>query len=53
MMETINAYNARYESLLETLILLSVSGLKESIVLADEEIARGETFPMADILGVD
>jgi antitoxin YefM len=32
-----------YENLVETVHLLSVPGLKESIGRADEEIARGET----------
>ena len=32
-----------YENLVETVHLLSVPGLKESIKQADEEITRGET----------
>lgn len=38
-----------YESLIETLELLSMPGLKESIKKSDEEIARGETYSMSEV----
>jgi antitoxin YefM len=37
-----------YENLIETLHLLSIPGLKESIGEADEEIAQGETYSIED-----
>jgi antitoxin YefM len=42
-----------YESLLETLALLSTPGFKESVAQAVEDIARGETFSMAEIFGAE
>ena len=38
-----------YENLLETLHLLSISGLKDSIAKADKEIAHGETRSFEDV----
>jgi antitoxin YefM len=40
-----------YESLLETLELLSTPGLLKSVRRARREIARGETYPLKDVLG--
>lgn len=40
-----------YESLLETLELLSTPGLAESIRVAREEIAGGETKSLEEVLG--
>jgi len=40
-----------YESLLETLELLSTPGLLRSIRRARREIARGETYPLEEVLG--
>lgn len=40
-----------YESLLETLELLSTPGLAQSIRRAREEIERGETFSLEEVLG--
>jgi len=37
-----------YENLIETLHLLSVPGLKESIQRADREIAEGETYSIEE-----
>jgi len=37
-----------YENLIETLHLLSVPGLKESIQSADREIAEGETYSIEE-----
>ena len=37
-----------YENLLETLHLLSIPGLKESIGEADEEIAQGKTYSVEE-----
>ena len=42
---------ADYESLLETLELLSTPGFAESIRSARREIARGETYSLEEILG--
>jgi antitoxin YefM len=38
-----------YENLLETLHLLSMPGLKDSISEADEEISRGETYSIDEV----
>ena len=40
-----------YESLLETLELLSTPGLLKSIRQARREIARGETYSMDEVFG--
>jgi antitoxin YefM len=40
-----------YESLLETLALLSTPGLLKSIRRAKKEIAKGETFSLEEVLG--
>lgn len=40
-----------YESLLETLELLSTPGLLKSIRRARREIARGETYSLEEVLG--
>lgn len=40
-----------YESLLETLELLSTPGLLKSIRRARREIARGETLSMDEVMG--
>ncbi len=40
-----------YESLLETLELLSTPGFADSIRRAREEIARGETYSLEEVLG--
>jgi len=40
-----------YESLLETLELLSTPGLLRSIRRARREIARGEMYPLEEVLG--
>ena len=40
-----------YESLLETLELLSTPGLARSIRRARKEIARGETYSLDEVLG--
>ena len=40
-----------YDSLLETLELLSTPGLLKSVRLARREIARGETFSLDEVLG--
>jgi antitoxin YefM len=40
-----------YESLLETLELLSTPGLARSIRQARREIERGETYAFEDVLG--
>lgn len=40
-----------FESLLETLELLSTPGLLKSIRRARQEIARGETYPLKEVLG--
>ena len=40
-----------YENLLETLELLSTPGLAESIRRARDEIARGETLSLEEVLG--
>lgn len=40
-----------YESLLETLELLSTPGLLKSIRKARREIARGETYSLEEVLG--
>lgn len=40
-----------YESLLETLELLSTPGFLRSIRQARREIARGETYPLEEVLG--
>lgn len=40
-----------YESLLETLELLSTPGLARSIRKARREIERGETYSLEDVLG--
>jgi antitoxin YefM len=40
-----------YESLIETLELLSTPGLADSIRRAREEIARGETLSLDEVLG--
>jgi antitoxin YefM len=40
-----------YENLLETVHLLSVPGLQESVRQADEEIARGETYSIDEAFG--
>ncbi len=37
-----------YDSLIETLELLSEPGVKESIRIADEEIAKGETYSIEE-----
>jgi antitoxin YefM len=42
-----------YDALLETLELLSTPGLLKSIRRARQEIARGETYPLEEILGTD
>ena len=41
---------ADYENLIETLELLSIAGLKESIDEADREIEKGETYSVDEIL---
>lgn len=38
-----------YESLIETLKLLSVKGFKESIDEADAEIEKGESYSMDEV----
>lgn len=43
--------HADYDELLETLELLSTPGLVRSIRKARREIARGETYPLEEILG--
>ncbi len=40
-----------YNSLIETLELLSIPGLKQSIRKARREIARGETVPFEKVFG--
>ncbi len=40
-----------YESLLETLELLSTPGLLKSVRQARREIARGETYSLEEVLG--
>jgi antitoxin YefM len=40
-----------YESLIETLELLSTPGVAKSIRQARREIQRGETFSLEDVLG--
>jgi prevent-host-death family protein len=40
-----------YDALLETLELLSTPGLLKSIRQARREIARGETYPLEEVLG--
>lgn len=40
-----------YESLIETLELLSTPGLSKSIAKARQEIERGETFSLDEVLG--
>jgi antitoxin YefM len=40
-----------YESLIETLELLSVPGFYESIKQADKEIEAGEVYSMDDVFG--
>ena len=42
-----------YESLLETLELLSVTGLRESLSEAEADIAAGRVVPAEDLLGDD
>ena len=42
---------ADYESLLETLELLSTPGLAESVAVAREEISRGETYSLDEVFG--
>ena len=42
--------HADYESLLETLELLSTPGLLRSVRRARGEIARGETYPLEEVL---
>ena len=42
---------ADYESLLETLELLSTPGVARSIRQARKEIARGETYSLDEVLG--
>lgn len=40
-----------YENLLETLELLSVKGLKQSIVKANKEIKSGKTYSIKEVFG--
>ena len=40
-----------YDSLLETLELMSTPGLAKSIAVAKKEIERGETYSLEDVLG--
>ena len=40
-----------YESLIETLELLSTPGVAKSIRRARREVERGETFSLEDVLG--
>jgi antitoxin YefM len=40
-----------YDGLLETLELLSTPGMAKSIKKARQEIARGETYSLEDVLG--
>jgi len=42
-----------YEGLLETLELLSVPGMRESLVEAKADIAAGRTASIDDVLGED
>lgn len=42
-----------YDALLETLELLSTPGLLRSIRRARREIARGETYPLEEVLGAE
>ncbi len=42
-----------YDALLETLELLSVRGLRESLTEAEDDIAAGRTRPAAAVLGDD
>ncbi len=42
---------AEYESLIETLDLLSTPGMYESIKQADKEIRGGETYSLAEVFG--
>lgn len=42
-----------YDSLLETLELLSTPGLAESVRRARSEIARGETYSLEEVLGAE
>ncbi len=41
-----------YESLLETLELLSTPGLLKSVRRARKEIAQGKTYPLEEVLGL-
>lgn len=43
---------ADYEGLIETLELLSVDGMRESIAEAEADIAAGRTVSLEDALGV-
>lgn len=40
---------ADYENLIETLELLSIAGLKESLQAADSEIEKGETYSLDEV----
>ena len=40
---------ADYENLIETLELLSITGLKESLQVADREIEKGETYSLDEV----
>ena len=40
---------ADYENLIETLELLSIAGLKESLQEADSEIEKGETYSLDEV----
>jgi len=40
-----------YESLQETLELLSIPGFRESIVKSAKQAEKGETFPIDEVLG--
>ena len=42
-----------YDSLLETLELLSTRGLLKSVQQARREIARGETYSLEEVLGAN
>lgn len=42
---------AEYDSLLETLELLSTPGFYDSIKIADKQIAEGETYSLDEVFG--
>jgi antitoxin YefM len=40
---------ADYDNLIETLELLSIAGLKESLLAADREIEKGDTYSLDEV----